>query len=116
MASPALGAGQGTALYGGPSLLNHSCDPNVDAVWVSGDATLTLRARRAIEEKEELTITYGDAEQPVTTRRERLRHAYGFTCACERCVEESELRGGGVVKGGEGGGREYRRTARARSL
>ena len=94
LASSALGAGQGTALYGGPSLLNHSCDPNVDAVWVSGDATLTLRARRAIEEKEELTITYGDAEQPVTTRRERLRHAYGFTCACERCVEESELRGG----------------------
>ena len=55
----------GTALYTLPSMLNHSCDPSVDAVWDNGDATLTLRARREIDAGEELTITYIDADSPA---------------------------------------------------
>jgi hypothetical protein len=84
------GVGTGSALYLMPSMLNHSCDPNVDAVWIDGDATLTLRARRDVDEGEQLTITYIDADSPVSARRQRLEHAYGFVCACERCVEEAE--------------------------
>ena len=84
------GVGTGSALYLMPSMLNHSCDPNVDAVWIDGDATLTLRTRRDIQEGEQLTITYIDADSPASARRQRLEHAYGFVCGCERCVEEAK--------------------------
>jgi hypothetical protein len=62
----------------------------VDAVWDNGDATLTLRCRADVAAGEELTITYIDADSPVEARRQRLHHAYGFTCVCARCVEEAK--------------------------
>ena len=65
LVSSAAGLGTGSALYTLPSMLNHSCDPSMDAVWDGGDATLTLRARREIVAGEELTITYIDADSPV---------------------------------------------------
>jgi len=83
--------GSGTAVYALPSLLNHSCDPNVDAVWRHGDSKITLAARRDIAAGEELTITYIDASEPAEERREALRFAYGFECRCAACVEELEL-------------------------
>ena len=43
MTASASGMGAGTALYGAPSLLNHSCDPNVEVSWAR-DATATFRA------------------------------------------------------------------------
>jgi SET and MYND domain-containing protein len=71
-----------------PSLANHVCDPNLDAVWLDGDATITLRARRDIAAGEELRITYIDSTVPVAERRETLRFGYGFDCACPACTEE----------------------------
>ena len=81
--------GSGTAVYLLPSLFNHECDPNVDAVWRHGDAQLTLAARRDIMAGEQLSISYIDADQPVAERRRELRHGYGFHCVCAACVEES---------------------------
>jgi len=80
--------GSGTAVYMLPSLLNHSCDPNIDAVWRDGDATLTLAARRDIAAGEELNITYIDAGLPATERRQLLLNGYGFVCMCPACVDE----------------------------
>ena len=88
LAASASGVGAGTALYGAPSLLNHSCDPNVDVSWAR-DATATFRAARAIERNEPLTVAYVDADAGVAARREKLAFAYGFDCDCERCVEEA---------------------------
>lgn len=96
LADAAAGVGTGSALYALPSMMNHSCDPNVDAVWDGGDATLTLRCRAAVAPGEELTITYIDAETPLEARRQRLRHAYGFTCACARCEEEEQEENAGA--------------------
>jgi SET and MYND domain-containing protein len=90
LVASAAGVGTGSALYTLPSMLNHSCDPNVDAVWDGGDATLTLRCRRDVDLGEALTITYIDADSPVVARRQRLHHAYGFMCVCARCVEEAK--------------------------
>ena len=87
-AASASGVGAGTALYGAPSLLNHSCDPNVDVSWPH-DATATFRAARAIERNEPLTVAYVDVDVDVAARREKLAFAYGFECGCERCVEEA---------------------------
>jgi hypothetical protein len=80
--------GAGTAIYGLPSLLNHSCEPNLDAVWRDGDAKLSLICRRPISAGEELTITYIDSGAPLADRRAELQHAYGFTCRCEMCLDE----------------------------
>lgn len=81
--------GSGTAVYMLPSLLNHSCEPNVDALWRDGDATLTLAARRDIAAGEELSITYIDADLPVAERRQMLHHGYGFNCRCPACLDEA---------------------------
>jgi hypothetical protein len=80
--------GNGTAVYALPSLLNHECDPSVNAVWAHGDARLTLSARRDVAAGEELRITYIDASEPVNVRRNSLRYAYGFICGCTACNEE----------------------------
>jgi SET and MYND domain-containing protein len=88
MAASASGVGAGTALYGAPSLLNHSCDPNVDVSWAI-DSRASFRAARAIEKDEPLTVAYVDADAGVAARREKLAFAYGFECRCERCVEET---------------------------
>lgn len=88
MAASASGVGAGTALYGAPSLLNHSCDPNVDVSWAR-DSTASFRAARAIAKDEPLTVAYVDADAGVAARREKLSFAYGFECRCERCVEEA---------------------------
>ena len=88
MVASASGTGAGTALYGAPSLLNHSCDPNVEVFWAR-DATATFRASRRVEANEPLTVAYVDVSRDVAARRERLAFAYGFECGCERCVEEA---------------------------
>lgn len=88
MTQSVSGTGSGTALYAAPSLLNHSCDPNVEVRWAV-DTNMALSARRDISQDEPLTITYIDADAPVAARREKLHFAYGFTCACERCLEEA---------------------------
>ena len=81
--------GNGTAVYALPSLINHDCDPCVDATWPSGDARMTLSTRRAMAAGEELRITYIDSSEPVAKRRSDLRFAYGFLCSCAACVEEA---------------------------
>ena len=89
LASSETGAAAGTATYLAPSLFNHSCDPNVDVAWTSGDVSMTLRTRTEIPRGDELTICYTDAHAPMDARRKALEHAYGFECGCPRCVEES---------------------------
>lgn len=79
--------GRGTALYGTASLVNHSCEPNLDVI-VGPEAQLSLRARRAIRQGEDLSIAYLDCALPVAARRARLQHGYGFTCDCALCVKE----------------------------
>ena len=83
------GRGSGSAIYVLPSLLNHSCAPNIDVKWESGDAAVTLRASDDVAPGEELTITYIDANASIDARQRALE-PYGFTCACARCVEDRQ--------------------------
>jgi len=80
--------GSGSAVYMLPSLVNHDCEPNLDASWPAGDATLVLSARRDISPGEQLTITYIDSSLNVADRQAQLRYGYGFACACETCRED----------------------------
>ena len=90
MASSETGAAAGTATYLAPSLFNHSCDPNVDVAWTSGDVSVDAAdPNRDSPAGMKLTICYTDAHAPMEARRKALEHAYGFECGCPRCVEES---------------------------
>lgn len=86
-ASPVHAAG--SAIYLLASMLNHSCQPSLDVTFPRNDATLALVAARDVAAGEQLTVSYIDAGQGVAARREALRWAYGFVCACPRCVEEA---------------------------
>ncbi|GBF92090.1 hypothetical protein Rsub_04437 [Raphidocelis subcapitata] len=94
LAVASLGAesSSGSAAYLVASLLNHSCEPNVDAVFT---------AARDISPGEELSITYTDWSQGVQERRAHLRASYGFECGCPLCLEQLEAAG---ARGQSGGG------------
>lgn len=59
------------AIYGAPSLFNHSCKPDVVVSFV-GDA-LVARTIDGIKENEELTIAYVDPSADFEARKEALR-------------------------------------------
>lgn len=59
--------------------------------WDLPSMTMAIRAVRAINEGEEITITYIDAKLPCARRQEILRNAYCFTCTCPHCSNPSPI-------------------------
>lgn len=78
----------GSAAYLLSSMLNHSCEPNLDVHFPHNNATVGFMALRDIQKNEQLTISYIDVEMPVSQRRQRLGFSYGFECGCPRCLRE----------------------------
>ncbi|KAG2485215.1 hypothetical protein HYH03_016002 [Edaphochlamys debaryana] len=70
------------------ALINHSCAPNASVLPLGG--ALYVRAGRALQEGEEVTVSYLAAGlfSPVAQRRSLLRASHGFLCACPRCRME----------------------------
>jgi hypothetical protein len=87
-----VGANAGTAMYSKLSLLNHSCDPNLDVV-MGPAAAMAVVARRSIRRGEELRIAYLDCSAPVVERRKKLLHGYGFSCDCDMCKQQLKAAG-----------------------
>ncbi|KAL4065513.1 hypothetical protein V8B97DRAFT_1166233 [Scleroderma yunnanense] len=88
-------------LYRLHSHLNHSCSPNVSVRHLdqrNALSRITVLAKKDINPREELLITYTDPSCSLRDRRRRLAE-WGFgLCQCERCVaEEEELKTSGVV-------------------
>jgi len=76
------------------SYWNHSCTPNVQKRRVG--RAWEFWTARAIEEGEELCITYLGGEEEtlnVRERRERLGKTWGFVCGCGKCEGEAGLVG-----------------------
>ncbi|GLC45330.1 hypothetical protein PLESTB_000310500 [Pleodorina starrii] len=73
------------------ALVNHACAPNTTAFAVG--QRLLLQAVRDIPRGGEVTTSYlaEMALAPLERRREWLRGAYGFECACERCTAEASV-------------------------
>lgn len=87
--APELLAGAtGAAVYAFASLLNHSCVPNVDVEWLRGTAAATFRVSRDVATGEELTVAYVEPSLAVAQRQARLRHGWGFACACPACAAD----------------------------
>mmetsp|Transcript_2177 Transcript_2177/g.2954 ORF Transcript_2177/g.2954 Transcript_2177/m.2954 type:complete len:145 (+) Transcript_2177:993-1427(+) len=87
------------------SYVNHSCEPNcfiqqvnLGSAFLSLPASLStmmeLKALRAIDAGEELTISYLDLEAPsnrhIQNRTSILFDRYRFECHCTRCIKEAE--------------------------
>ncbi|KAK5124819.1 hypothetical protein LTR85_001532 [Meristemomyces frigidus] len=67
-------------------LLNHSCDPNAEAVWNPDTGRLVVRAITEISATQEITVSYTD---PYSTCGERWS-ALRFECNCTTCGEVDE--------------------------
>lgn len=82
----------GTALYSIVSLMNHSCDPNVE-LYKDGEGgrTYKMRAARDIAIADELCIVYVAEfySAPRANRRRALRQKYFFECRCHACADDS---------------------------
>jgi SET domain-containing protein len=70
-------------------LCNHSCAPNATPRYRSwkGAAAVRVQATRDVLAGEEITMSYVDETAGVDARADALA-SYGFTCECEKCVEE----------------------------
>ncbi|KAK4481749.1 hypothetical protein RD792_012659 [Penstemon davidsonii] len=77
-------AAVGNAVYMLPSLYNHDCDPNANIFWTE-NVDAQIKARRDIEQGEELRICYIDASMDYEARQNILYEGFGFRCNCLRC-------------------------------
>lgn len=79
-------AGDGLCQFG--SLLNHSCIPNIDRVFVENKFVFFVR--RPIAKGQQLFTCYGTlfVDAPREQRQETLLDEYGFLCSCEACIND----------------------------
>ena len=100
---------RGGALYALASRVNHDCFPNV-ARFDNFDGALArdafrdfsnggggvapdelrLMALDRIPAGAEVLMSYLPVTEPLARRRRRLRHTFGFDCACARCALEAK--------------------------
>ncbi|CAG0898113.1 unnamed protein product [Cyprideis torosa] len=78
----------GTVMFGGVSLINHSCFPN--ASWVFNGNVNIVRTLRSVKVGEDLRISYDSSytyvDTPTKQRRERFQRHYFFECDCPACT------------------------------
>lgn len=80
----------GYGVWPSASYWNHACAPNVRKLRVG--RCWEFYTIRAVNEGEELCITYLGGEEEsldVEERRKRLEVTWGFGCGCAKCLEES---------------------------
>lgn len=81
-------SGQGIYTIG--CLFNHSCDPNLQVLYVDeNDETLTAVCLRDVAVGEELCISYINEAMPYSDRQQQLFEHYLFNCSCTKCEQEA---------------------------
>ena len=82
----------GYGVWPDASMFNHSCKPNIADRTRRGRCWI-FRTSCDVRRDEELTISYLSREElrelDVVERRACLNKAWGFLCACVRCLEEN---------------------------
>ncbi|KAH7406388.1 hypothetical protein DE146DRAFT_629722 [Phaeosphaeria sp. MPI-PUGE-AT-0046c] len=72
------------ALYPLISRINHACDPNAFVMFSQAGVSMAVKAYRAIEPGEEITVSYLLLGAP-SRKRHDLLHRWGFKCTCSLC-------------------------------
>ena len=77
----------GTALYVGPSIMNHSCKPNA-CVRFENQKNIVVRALEDMESRDfsQIFISYIDVMETTNRRQSHLLKNYYFLCQCPRCL------------------------------
>ena len=78
----------GTALYLGPSIMNHSCKPNA-SVRFENQKQIVVRALEDMESRDfsQIFISYIDVMETTKRRQDHLSKNYYFLCQCPRCLD-----------------------------
>jgi len=82
---------KGRGIYPSLSLASHDCVCNSRYSVNIEDFSITLRARRRIEEGEEITISYLPSIFGVPKRKTHLEEEWYFQCRCARCMDVTEF-------------------------
>jgi chaperonin cofactor prefoldin len=82
--------GVGFAIYGLPSLLNHSCAPNTTLTYELQSNKLVLRAIEAIPAGSAVFHSYGPIryDVPLQERHRQLKKRFYFDCRCKACQQD----------------------------
>ncbi|KAH9418875.1 SET and MYND domain-containing protein 4 [Dermatophagoides pteronyssinus] len=80
-----------TAFYPSLSLLNHSCDPNIQIIFKNGIECF-VRSNRTIRSNEQIFNCYGINYRSADykQRQQLLSDQYFFHCKCQICKNESK--------------------------
>jgi len=78
------------ALYPTLAMVNHSCVAN-SVYTINANNSIVLRAKRKIEDDEEITISYVSVWCGQPRRRSTLLNRWFFDCRCPRCCDVTEL-------------------------
>ena len=76
----------GVGLWGYTSILNHSCNPNVNNFTI-GDFMFCF-AIRDIKQGEELNSLYFSNSDHYLLRQEKSKNNWNFNCNCEFCIKD----------------------------
>jgi len=82
---------RGRALYPILSLASHSCVANARYTVNPDDLSVVLRARRKIEQGEEISIHYVPPIIGVPRRKTTIEEDWFFKCRCSRCLDVTEF-------------------------
>ena len=72
-------------LFPSVARINHACRPNAHARFHPGTLSMEIKALKAIEAGEEITISYGKLDLPHAARQQLYQDGWNFTCTCALC-------------------------------
>lgn len=73
-------------LFPSVSRINHACQPNALARFVSKTLSMQIKAKRDIAAGEEITISYGRVDLTRDERQELYKDGWNFECTCSLCT------------------------------
>jgi len=82
---------KGRILYPCLSLASHSCVANARYTVNPEDFSVVLRARKRIEEGEEIAIHYVSPMMGLIKRKQSIEEEWYFKCRCPRCADVTEF-------------------------
>ncbi|USP76003.1 hypothetical protein yc1106_03277 [Curvularia clavata] len=77
-------------LFPSVSRINHACQPNALARFVSKTLSMEIKAKRDIAIGEEINISYGRVDLTREERQELYKDGWNFECTCSLCTASHE--------------------------